>query len=673
MGDNTDRLKAGPTRDSNYSRKYVKEGVYTEAARAVQASAVWNNISEQYPWYGEFTQGKVAPSAAIQKAYELYMRQSEFKKPYQPGGYTEMETNADPPPGINWPYPGPRPSVPPIDEPIVPPGVPPVEIFIHAILDENYQPGPPDARGGYCRGNIATIRVWTSEPCYNVEIFSSNDAATTITGVSGYGTNTVLVQIDAGTNEWSYIKLEFTMRTVEGLTRYKILKIPSVECDEYLLIGMETGGVSSAFVWSMINDALATDVPNNAGTGTVSFPCDLSELANFQANSVGVPGATFGTNNFGPAWEDTDPGIKYGYPTQLDSGADEGCYNTYNEFCAGGTWPNVVIDDTSVAAIFGEDDCNGWNYTNVDYDEFSRYLTVKWLAPGDGCGDPGCVLKNDPGRTFHYSNTIRNAGAIRANEVTYNEDVDVGKIGRTLCYHTQMEMESYWYYNTQADLGPSCPNPSPPPATIKCYLLPGSPENGFGTSTWWVTADYTVWTPLDFSNPLLEFDHSISIVESWGGSFYFGTPVTGFVRNAVWGTNIVGQVVPRSGAVQANWGFHMYAKHTLVDLYAVEVKQTAIGSPAWQGGSFGAYLMNDWENEANWNSYETDTLFAVHAATSYTPEQYAVEIDPCSTTRNNSFETEFETLHTFHKTNAGINPEDFVPTSSDIFGGVYLG
>ena len=619
----------GPSKDSNYSRKYAKEGIYPEAARSVSAKAVSNNIIGTQPWYSEFKRdGIKKPSTAIQRAYEVYMRQSEFKKPYKPGGYTEMETNADPPPGLNFGFDSP--GIPSIDEPIIPPGGGrPLFASFYVQLDRSYE------YGGFCRGNTTEIRLFCQQPAYGYTV-SFVEPGTSVNYISGFGTNTLYLQVVADNNEFNQFTINVEMRDYQGLTGTSGVTVPEAVCEEYYVVRLNNGVVDNCFVYAMSDGAVATNIPDNPGTGTVSFPAAYSAIANWLLNSTSLTENVLATASI-PGWVHADGAIVLPAFHSTTS-----CSSDANEFI-GGTWPKVIVNTSVASGANGVPTCETINETDTEHREWTAYQTVN-------C--PAATAKTDPLWQQSYE---KNEVQIAAIAPTVQLD-SANLVPATIVVRTEQRGESYWYYTEDADTT-QIPNPTPPPATINT-------DDGGGSSLAYFDYTWDIYGSIDPANPVLSWVHQFSNFESWNRTFFVVGAVTGFNR-----TYTSAASVPRtsySGVVGGITGVgrtgSVYGRHSGIIAYMFEVLQVSVTDFSYVGGSVGAGLLSDWENNANLSVVDDAPIFGCHAAPSYT-EEYSDNLDICTMVRDSNLETAFTDLWALCRSDLGLAAGRLMPGS----------
>jgi hypothetical protein len=622
-------INPGPTRDSDYSRKYIKKGTYPQAARSTSAKAIYNNVIAQHQGYSEFKPGNERTSTAAQRAYEVFMRQSEFKKPYRGlGGYPEMETNADPPPGISS-FKFDNPATPSVDTPIVPDDFDdPFHIVFNAWLDPDYE------EGGYCRGNTVNCLFHATEPIYEVRIGFSKPG-TSIVVTSPFGLNDLYLDISADNGEWGFITLYFLLRSYEGVGAEINVNVFGKVCEEYCLVRMEGPVADKVTVWGMIEDAVVSNIPTNDLTGVVSFPADFSEIATWLEMSSSLAEQALMSGGT-PGWLD-DP-LSIDTPDSPNNG--NSCsfdLNSYN----GGSWPKVDINDTPVSGGDGVG-CDSPTLINQNYERWEYRQSVN-------C--PAGSLKADPYVHIEYweGDWIRRAQKISA-ELTSNNLVPA-----TQMFRTELIGHSYNYFTESADYTPK-PNPSPPPATIPTSLGGGS-YNGYMFYT------YNVYSPLD-SSPMVEANHTAICSESWSKTFALNGTVSGFTRT------FEAEGIPRDnyqkvqdlGYSQVFRQGSIYGRHTAVQVFIWEALRVAATIDS-QAGPVGNENFNSWESNAQWGVTDIDVYQGVHVGSIFDEETYTDNLDACTLTRNNGFESAVEDLIDAYKTDAGLGSDDVVPTN----------
>ena len=623
----------GPTKDSNYTRMYAKGGVYTEAARSVSGHAVASNIIGSQPWYSEFKRSGIPkPSNAVQRAYEVYMRHSEFKQPYKPGSYTEMENNADPLPGLDIGYDGfDGPGMPDVDSPIIPPGAAGAGTFTSFIvqIDRSYQ------YGGFCRGNTTEIRLFCQQPAYGYTV-SFVEPGTSVNYISGFGTNTLYLRVVADNNEFNQFTINVEMRSYQGVTGTSGVTIPEAVCEEYYVVRLNNGVVDNCFVYAMSDGAVATNIPDNPGTGTVTFPAAYSAIANWLLNSTSLTENVLATASI-PGWVHADGAIVLPAFHSTTS-----CSSDANEFI-GGTWPKVIVNTSVASGANGVPTCETINETDTEHREWTAYQTVN-------C--PAATAKTDPLWQQSYE---KNEFQIAAIAPTVQMD-SANLVPATIVVRTEQSGESYWYYTEDADTT-QIPNPTPPPATINA-------DSGGGSSLAYFDYTWDIYGSIDPATPVLSWVHQFRNTESWNDTFFVDGVVTGFNRTYTSATS-----VPRttySGVVGGITGVgrtgSVYGRHSGIIAYMFEVLQVRVTDFTYIGGAVGAGLLNDWEDNANLVVVDDPPLFGCHAAPSYT-EEYSDNLDICTMARDNNLETAFEDLWVLCRTDLGLADGRLMPGS----------
>jgi len=625
-----------PTKDSKYSRKYAKEGVYPESARATSAHAISGNIATQYPWYGEFSSGP-EPSDPVKRAYQLYMQQSEFKKPYMPGGYTEMETNADPPPGIQIPgYDGP--GIPSVDEPIPPPDLEDggTVTSFYVQVDRGYE------YGGFCRGNTVNIRLFCQQPAYGYTVTNA-EAGTSVNYITGFGTNELYLQVVADNNEFDHFTINVEMRSYEGVNGTSGVSVREVVCDEYYVVRMEYGLIDVVTVFSSVEGDVAVNIPDNAGTGVVTFPALFTDITNWLDNSTDITDQALLSVDSSPSWQDdsltiTGPQFQNIIPANR-------CSATYNAYI-GGSWPHVD-EDTSVSSGANGIGCNSTSGTIDDYFEWSAELSVD-------C--PGGAIKDDPYTQVSYYKAERSKVAQGVSAEYNSLNLTTAK----LVSYTECTGYSYWYFEESAD-HTQIPD-EPPPGQTK------NTDDGGGTSEAEVDYNWTVYSFLDDTNPLLSYRHRIKNEESWNDTFGLDVVVTGFSR-----TLTIPDCVPSAnysgvtgGVVSIQWYGNLYGSKTATAWVMQEVLQIRATDLSDQTGDIGGVYMNDWEDKAVLSVVDLPVLRGVHAAIEYIEDGSADNVDVCSMTRDSNLEAALEALFVFFKTTAGLATSDLIPSGVSI-------
>lgn len=278
--------KPGYTRDSKYSKKYRRPGIYPEAARTYEHKALYNNIIEQYPYYSEFEGRKYPlPSKAVRDAYRVFMQQSEFKKPYKSSGYGPMEDGADPPPGLGSDTSGwDNPARLNINEPIIPGTLPTTTTT--TVFDAN-------SFSKWCGGVEVEIFIFTTEPTYLLTLTGTYPVGTYIkstpAGASGLtvavpGMNSFSAILFVPVGYSGFITIECSMQSAGGVvgdSNINLYQLPLPCYKKYVHLRLSTvqrngvtpfdSGTVYYMIWDLTEDKLADDIPDGLG-GFVSMP-----------------------------------------------------------------------------------------------------------------------------------------------------------------------------------------------------------------------------------------------------------------------------------------------------------------------------------------------------------------------------------------------------------------
>lgn len=623
-------LDPGPTKDSNYSVKWGKKGTYPMSSRTSSRAAVNANITRQFPAMAEFGgESYEMPSKETVDAYRVFLQQSEFKKPYKgAGGYHEMEANADPLPGLTIDYTGRKldnPSIPNINEPIIPPGYEPVTIIFNAYIDEAYE------YGGYCRGNVADVRVDTTEPCYGITVTYSEPGTTVQILNTNLPANAIFLRVTAANNQFGMVTVEMLMRSFEGITGDSNVNIMEVVCSEYFMLTIEEGAVHVATIYDMTNEEIATNIPDNAETGTVSMPCNYNELTFFLANATALEVQAIATEDFNPSWSD---GV-----TEIDQPEHFGYCNDSSCWCSnansnyGGVWPSISSDLNESAPVNGIGCNHPISETNYDDDEYTYSFSIKW--------DPGCQATTQPFSEVWYGELDKEYFGKKIC-ATITGLTDGGGVG---IMRTFLHGESTMYWHENADTTPAWtpPPPDPPPTDI-------------GSGGWLGTFDYNMefYTFLD-SAPMIEWEHTVSHGEGWTKTFRISGTVTGFSR----AFNGVGE--PRgnyAGVVAKGFSryvspFGLYGAHSAVWGVFGEVWKVT-GTKLNDGGTIASSLFTNWEDHSAITVTDNIPYFGCHAGVSYT-EEFAETINICNDlSRSGGLEGAVEDLLDKYKSESGM-------------------
>lgn len=260
-----------------------EETGFPEIERSITNKDVTNAIANFAPQYSEFygaTPGEADP--AVRK----WLQQSEFKKPYgRPNeeipDYPSMEWNFAPPTVS-------PPGFPPIEPPSVPARPCGVIVFDLEINDT------------ICPGVWTTIELFSTEPIYDVQLISPNPGEQ-------------IKPLGKGVNKWrkaqayvpessagGLLNVQAYMRSVEGCTGFSndavdIEALESVKCPRIFMeiqVDMDFSAganYTKTIVWDFWKELVPTDIVESKGGATVTFPCDLADLAYWESLLEVVP------------------------------------------------------------------------------------------------------------------------------------------------------------------------------------------------------------------------------------------------------------------------------------------------------------------------------------------------------------------------------------------------
>jgi hypothetical protein len=185
----------------DYFRKmYLENTTYPSKMRTVPEKYHWNKILQISPALSEFADDSLMRyKDAARRRYELFLKQSEFKKPYLASSYPEMERGMPYVPRDN----------PPFDWP---PGDGPCNPEVEDCGGPLSQVCDLDHSGGFCPGNAnGDVVSWTASR--NVLFFTityKSDPSTYISPSGGGTSGTWTIYAGAGEH---FITIEATMES----------------------------------------------------------------------------------------------------------------------------------------------------------------------------------------------------------------------------------------------------------------------------------------------------------------------------------------------------------------------------------------------------------------------------------------------------------------------------
>jgi hypothetical protein len=185
----------------DYSRKPYTNYQYRDWMKNVTSKSVFNQILEQHSGFGEFSNNR-ASKTSLDRAVSHFLRQSEFKKPYNSPDFKEMEEDWEGPPGfrLNNRF----------DQPwnMQPPWVPgPSAEPTTTIFDA-------EVEGGWCEDSTKNITITGTHPIYEIVITWGDGAS--LSNIIGYGFNEVTCDLEVG--EYSgFVTIEVIMTSSEGV------------------------------------------------------------------------------------------------------------------------------------------------------------------------------------------------------------------------------------------------------------------------------------------------------------------------------------------------------------------------------------------------------------------------------------------------------------------------
>jgi hypothetical protein len=281
----------GATVDSRYSRRNLKTEDAYQASRSFSHKSVADTITKEFPYYSEFgKKNSKKPRDSITRAYRLYLQQSEFKKPYLPPGYPEMEYNFD--------LPG-RPRIGKADTPTPDPWRPDtildptlIVFDLNCNAEDEAASDCADGECGFCPNDTVFVQLSCSEPCYWVQTSLTDDPATHLENIKGYGTNTISFDLVCG-EESGFVTIEASMTSFEGVTGTSNVNLPECEScagDKLVVYFVYTNDLIGAGSWSP-----AHAVAINVETGAVLSQGQWSTVVSPYLSGIGA--TVVGTQN----------------------------------------------------------------------------------------------------------------------------------------------------------------------------------------------------------------------------------------------------------------------------------------------------------------------------------------------------------------------------------------
>jgi hypothetical protein len=186
----------------DYSRKNYTDQQYRDWMRTPTSKSIFNQVLDQTIGLGEFSNHK-SNKTSLGRAIARYMKQSEFKKPYEADqGFIQMENDWEGLPGLRLQFPRfDSPAIVPLGSIIAPPVV--------TIFDA-------DHTGGWCREYDTAILITGTQPIYELTITFGEGAS--LSGIVGYGTNSVHCTLHVPNDKSSgFITIEASMISFEGI------------------------------------------------------------------------------------------------------------------------------------------------------------------------------------------------------------------------------------------------------------------------------------------------------------------------------------------------------------------------------------------------------------------------------------------------------------------------
>jgi hypothetical protein len=182
----------------DYSRKNYTDHQYRDWMRTPSSKSIFNQVLENTTGLGEFSNNK-SNKTSLSRAVARFLKQSEFKKPYEANqGFIQMENDWEGPPGLSnkgfdqpWNM-----QTPTISAPVV------------TIFDAEHT-------GGWCVEYDTSIVVTGTHPIYLLTITWGTDV--TLSNISGYGTNSVSCTLHVPDPYSGFVTIEASMISFEGI------------------------------------------------------------------------------------------------------------------------------------------------------------------------------------------------------------------------------------------------------------------------------------------------------------------------------------------------------------------------------------------------------------------------------------------------------------------------
>jgi len=185
----------------DYSRKNYSDKQYKDWMRTTTSKSIFNRILENSTGLGEFSNNK-SNKTSLSRAVAAFLKQSEFKKPYNGLDFKEMEEDWEGPPGLSnhgfdqpWN----------MQIPWIPVSSPPLTAIFDAESDSVW-----------CKSSYLPIIITGTNPITLLTItFAASGAA--LSNIVGYGTNTVTATLKVGSSQTGFVTIEASMLAANGL------------------------------------------------------------------------------------------------------------------------------------------------------------------------------------------------------------------------------------------------------------------------------------------------------------------------------------------------------------------------------------------------------------------------------------------------------------------------
>ena len=370
--------------EKDYARKqYRTNKAYPEFIRTITQKSIWNNITSDSRHLAEFSGFEFDSRDPLARAYAMFLKQSEMKKPYRSDSYQDMEQDLYPndPDG-------------PVRDTIDPFNYDPV--FVGGG-GEDGSPGTGSAlfdlnvSGGWCDDRTETILCTTTQPCYFIQITYTSSAGVTINGTTGVsipGLNSFELELFVPAGYSGMVTLEAIMVTFDGISGDSNDNVfesrTCCDCDTH------------PYLWASSNPS--TIDADDSIVIEVEGSCNLGAWGWEFTNDAASNGFSFGSINTSIPSNTlhTDPGACGGASIKVTD--IDGCETTGSVRCtASGEWVLKLscnpCGDLDTCILSGDPDVSVWQSNNHWLLEKTlgsqKQSNIGWFSCG--CGTPGGI------------------------------------------------------------------------------------------------------------------------------------------------------------------------------------------------------------------------------------------------------------------------------------------